>query len=124
MIAAVPRRLPGRRVVVLQDRLQDQEVTRSVIPDARKRDPGSGCMRRPAGTCMVVAERREQRIDPRLQRAALRGVLADSHRPAFDGMRGIGFLLVITAHIPSVPLFGTCKDGRRFGCSSRSAGIW
>jgi peptidoglycan/LPS O-acetylase OafA/YrhL len=32
--------------------------------------------------------------------------LADSHCPAFDGMRGIGFLLVITAHIPSVPLFG------------------
>ena len=32
--------------------------------------------------------------------------LADSHRPAFDGMRGIGFLMVITAHIPSVPLFG------------------
>jgi peptidoglycan/LPS O-acetylase OafA/YrhL len=32
--------------------------------------------------------------------------LADSYRPAFDGMRGIGFLLVITAHIPSVPLFG------------------
>jgi peptidoglycan/LPS O-acetylase OafA/YrhL len=32
--------------------------------------------------------------------------LANSHRPAFDGMRGIGFLLVITAHIPSVPLFG------------------
>ena len=32
--------------------------------------------------------------------------LADRHRPAFDGMRGIGFLLVITAHIPSVPLFG------------------
>jgi peptidoglycan/LPS O-acetylase OafA/YrhL len=31
--------------------------------------------------------------------------LASSHRPAFDGMRGIGFLLVITAHIPSVPLF-------------------
>jgi peptidoglycan/LPS O-acetylase OafA/YrhL len=31
--------------------------------------------------------------------------LANSHRPAFDGMRGIGFLLVITAHIPSVPLF-------------------
>ena len=32
--------------------------------------------------------------------------LANSHRPAFDGMRAIGFLLVITAHIPSVPLFG------------------
>src|SRR4029079_2653117 len=31
--------------------------------------------------------------------------LASSHRPAFDGLRGIGFLLVITAHIPSVPLF-------------------
>src|SRR3954447_2561493 len=32
--------------------------------------------------------------------------LSDTYRPAFDGMRGIGFLLVITAHIPSVPLFG------------------
>jgi peptidoglycan/LPS O-acetylase OafA/YrhL len=32
--------------------------------------------------------------------------LAISHRGAFDGLRGIGFLLVITAHIPSVPLFG------------------
>ena len=32
--------------------------------------------------------------------------LARSHRPAFDGLRGIGFLLVITAHVPSVPLFG------------------
>ncbi len=31
--------------------------------------------------------------------------LANSHRPAFDGLRGIGFLLVMTAHIPSVPLF-------------------
>jgi peptidoglycan/LPS O-acetylase OafA/YrhL len=32
--------------------------------------------------------------------------LADTYRPGFDGMRGLGFLLVITAHIPSVPLFG------------------
>ena len=32
--------------------------------------------------------------------------LADTYRPAFDGIRAIGFLLVITAHIPSVPLFG------------------
>jgi peptidoglycan/LPS O-acetylase OafA/YrhL len=32
--------------------------------------------------------------------------LATNHRRAFDGLRGIGFLLVITAHIPSVPLFG------------------
>jgi peptidoglycan/LPS O-acetylase OafA/YrhL len=32
--------------------------------------------------------------------------LADAYRPAFDGMRAIGFLLVITAHIPSVPIFG------------------
>jgi len=32
--------------------------------------------------------------------------LATNHRPAFDGLRGLGFLLVITAHIPSVPLFG------------------
>ena len=31
--------------------------------------------------------------------------LASNYRPTFDGMRGIGFLLVITAHIPSVPLF-------------------
>jgi len=26
-------------------------------------------------------------------------------RPGFDGLRGIGFLLVVTAHVPSVPLF-------------------
>jgi peptidoglycan/LPS O-acetylase OafA/YrhL len=32
--------------------------------------------------------------------------LATSYRRAFDGLRGIGFLLVITAHVPSVPLFG------------------
>jgi peptidoglycan/LPS O-acetylase OafA/YrhL len=32
--------------------------------------------------------------------------LATSHRRVFDGLRGIGFLLVITAHVPSVPLFG------------------
>jgi peptidoglycan/LPS O-acetylase OafA/YrhL len=31
--------------------------------------------------------------------------LADSHRPGFDGLRGIGFLLVVTAHIPSGPYF-------------------
>lgn len=31
---------------------------------------------------------------------------AHSHRPGFDGLRGLGFLLVITAHIPSVKLFG------------------
>ncbi len=31
--------------------------------------------------------------------------LTDSHRPAFDGLRALGFLLVITAHIPIVPLF-------------------
>ena len=30
---------------------------------------------------------------------------ATTFRPAFDGLRGIGFLLVITAHIPAVPLF-------------------
>ena len=28
-----------------------------------------------------------------------------SYRPGFDGLRGIGFLLVITAHIPAVALF-------------------
>jgi peptidoglycan/LPS O-acetylase OafA/YrhL len=32
--------------------------------------------------------------------------MATSHRRAFDGLRGLGFLLVITAHVPSVPLFG------------------
>lgn len=31
--------------------------------------------------------------------------LTDSHRPGFDGLRALGFLLVITAHIPSVPFF-------------------
>ena len=32
--------------------------------------------------------------------------LANNHRPGFDGLRALGFLLVITAHVPSVPLFG------------------
>ena len=31
--------------------------------------------------------------------------MATSHRPGFDGLRGLGFLLVITAHVPSVRLF-------------------
>lgn len=30
---------------------------------------------------------------------------ASSYRPGFDGLRGVGFLLVVTAHIPAVPLF-------------------
>ena len=30
---------------------------------------------------------------------------AVTFRPGFDGLRGIGFLLVVTAHIPAVPLF-------------------
>ena len=51
--------------------------------------------------------------------------LASSHRPAFDGMRGIGFLLVITAHIPSVPLF-RLPAGMDGGVAvlRRSAAIW
>ena len=32
--------------------------------------------------------------------------LATNHRPAFDGLRGLGFLLVVTAHVPTVRLFG------------------
>jgi peptidoglycan/LPS O-acetylase OafA/YrhL len=35
--------------------------------------------------------------------------LATTDRRAFDGLRGIGFLLVITAHVPSVPLFGVLQ---------------
>ena len=35
--------------------------------------------------------------------------LATSQRPAFDGTRAVGFLLVITAHVPSVPLFGSLQ---------------
>src|SRR5215471_18154098 len=31
--------------------------------------------------------------------------LTGTFRPGFDGLRGIGFLLVVTAHIPPVPLF-------------------
>src|SRR5215831_4981263 len=31
--------------------------------------------------------------------------LATDHRPGFDGLRGLGFLLVVTAHVPSVRLF-------------------
>lgn len=30
---------------------------------------------------------------------------ATTFRPGFDGLRGIGFLLVVTAHVPAVPLF-------------------
>ena len=30
---------------------------------------------------------------------------ASTYRPGFDGLRGIGFLLVVTAHIPAVTLF-------------------
>jgi peptidoglycan/LPS O-acetylase OafA/YrhL len=33
--------------------------------------------------------------------------LADPHRPAFDGLRAIGFLMVVTAHIPSGPFFSS-----------------
>src|ERR1700735_17552 len=33
------------------------------------------------------------------------GYQASTFRPGFDGLRGVGFLLVVTAHIPSVPLF-------------------
>ena len=29
----------------------------------------------------------------------------NSYRPGFDGLRGVGFLMVITAHIPAVALF-------------------
>jgi len=32
--------------------------------------------------------------------------LATDNRGAFDGLRGLGFVLVITAHVPSVALFG------------------
>jgi peptidoglycan/LPS O-acetylase OafA/YrhL len=30
---------------------------------------------------------------------------SDPYRPGFDGLRGIGFLMVVTAHIPAVPLY-------------------
>lgn len=33
------------------------------------------------------------------------GYQASTFRPGFDGLRAIGFLLVVTAHIPAVPLF-------------------
>lgn len=35
--------------------------------------------------------------------------MANAQRPAFDGMRAVGFLLVITAHVPSVPFFGALQ---------------
>src|SRR5262245_18768134 len=35
--------------------------------------------------------------------------MADTHRPGFDGLRGIGFLMVVTAHIPSVPAFAALQ---------------
>src|SRR5579859_4153209 len=30
---------------------------------------------------------------------------ATTFRPGFDGLRALGFLLVVTAHVPAVPLF-------------------
>ncbi len=30
---------------------------------------------------------------------------AGTYRPGFDGLRALGFLLVVTAHIPAVTLF-------------------
>jgi peptidoglycan/LPS O-acetylase OafA/YrhL len=44
-----------------------------------------------------------------------RDYLTSPYRPAFDGLRGVGFLLVITAHIPSVPLFAALQGW---------AGVW
>jgi peptidoglycan/LPS O-acetylase OafA/YrhL len=41
--------------------------------------------------------------------------LATDHRPAFDGLRGLGFLLVVTAHVSSVRLFGYLQGW---------AGVW
>src|SRR6478609_1390443 len=35
--------------------------------------------------------------------------LTNSHRPGFDGLRALGFLLVITAHIPVVPFFAVLQ---------------
>lgn len=32
--------------------------------------------------------------------------MANTQRPAFDGLRAVGFLFVITAHVPVVPFFG------------------
>ena len=34
---------------------------------------------------------------------------ADAYRPGFDGLRAIGFLLVVTAHIPAVALFSALQ---------------
>jgi peptidoglycan/LPS O-acetylase OafA/YrhL len=56
---------------------------------------------------MVSAERTGATpLNPASNELRYEEYLEASHRPAFDGMRGIGFLLVITAHIPSMPLFG------------------
>jgi peptidoglycan/LPS O-acetylase OafA/YrhL len=64
-------------------------------------------MRYAAARRMVLAGRtRAKSLTPAADELRYATYLADSYRPAFDGMRGIGFLLVVTAHIPSVPLFG------------------
>ncbi len=58
-------------------------------------------------TPVVAAERataiRATRASRELQ---YEDYLASNHRPAFDGLRGLGFLLIVTAHVPTVRLFG------------------
>src|SRR6185312_9497415 len=67
----------------------------------------SRCARPASPACMIAGESaRATPVERASSELRYEEYLADSHRPAFDGMRGIGFLMVITAHIPSVPLFG------------------
>lgn len=59
-----------------------------------------------AAACVAAEARRAQRLTSTLEALRYEDYRTESQRPAFDGMRAIGFLLVITAHIPSVRLFG------------------
>ncbi len=64
--------------------------------------PGRDAIR----SCIVAAEHTTAMPETRAARELrYEDYLATDHRPAFDGLRGLGFLLVVTAHVPSVPLF-------------------
>ncbi len=59
-----------------------------------------------AAPCIVI-RRTNRAMPPTRASRELRyqDYLATDNRRAFDGLRGLGFLLVITAHVPSVRLF-------------------
>jgi len=55
---------------------------------------------------LAIAERNPTMLPTSASRElSYEDYLATDHRPAFDGLRGLGFLFVVTAHVPSVRLF-------------------